>query len=134
MHQLQNGELRGILDIFSRTKQANAVKGIIGASAVSKCLTQFLPNPRTEKTDSSRTVNYGVEKSIGKVAQFFVVAPNVVRACLWVMTLGADGLPQVEEIVALNNDDLLTRTRQIPGHSTQRATGKQDLEQACYTR
>ena len=55
------------------------------------------------------------EKSIGKVAPFFGVAPNVVRAYAWIMSLGAAGLRQVAEIAVLNNNYLLALVRRDPG-------------------
>ncbi|MFJ6415534.1 aminomethyl-transferring glycine dehydrogenase subunit GcvPB [Paeniglutamicibacter sp. NPDC091659] len=104
-----------------------------GASAVSERLAPFLPNPRIEKTEAGFTVNYGGEKSIGKVAPFFGVAPNVVRAYAWIMALGASGLRQVAEIAVLNNNYLLALVRQIPGASAPYAEGKHRIEQVRYS-
>lgn len=104
-----------------------------GASAVSERLVPFLPSPRIEKTEAGFTVNYGEEKSIGKVAPFFGVAPNVVRAYAWIMALGASGLRQVSEIAVLNNNYLLALVRQIPGASAPYATGKHRIEQVRYS-
>jgi len=44
--------------------------------------------------------------SIGKVRPWYGVAPNLVRAYAWIMSLGADSLREVAETAVLNNNYL----------------------------
>ncbi len=58
---------------------------------------------------------------------------NVLRAYAWVMSLGEEGLRQVAETSALNNNYMLAKMRQIRGLSAPYATGKHRIEQVRYS-
>ena len=73
------------------------------------------------------------EQSIGAVAPFFGVIPNIVRAYAWMMALGADGLRAVAEIAVLNNNYLMKKVLEIPGASAPYATGRRRIEQVRYS-
>jgi hypothetical protein len=54
-------------------------------------------------------LDYERPDSIGKVRPWYGVAPNIVRAYAWIMSLGAEGLREVAEIAVLNNNYLMRR-------------------------
>ena len=64
---------------------------------------------------------------------FFGVAPNLIRAYAWIMSLGAAGLRAVAEIAALNNNYLMHQVLQIKGASAPYAAGKRRVEQVRYS-
>lgn len=105
----------------------------VGALGVTEELARFLPVPLIEYDGRRYFLNYALPQSIGKIAPFYGVAPVVLRAYAWVMSLGAEGLRQVSEIAVLNNNYLLKKMLQIRGVSAPYAKGKPRLEQVRYS-
>lgn len=104
-----------------------------GASAVSARLVPFLPGPTIDKVGDRFVINNNHPQSVGKIAPFYGVTPNVVRAYAWIMALGAEGLRQVAETAVLNNNYLLKKVLEIPGASAPYADGKRRIEQVRYS-
>jgi glycine dehydrogenase subunit 2 len=104
-----------------------------GVSGVSEELARFLPRPTVEFDGEGYYLDYDRPESIGKMAPFYGVAPNIVRAYAWAMTLGADGLREVAEVAVLNNNYLLKKMLEIPGVSAPYAQGKRRIEQVRYS-
>ena len=104
-----------------------------GACGVSSELAPFLPIPTVECQDGRYRLDYDRPQSIGKVRPFYGVAPNLVRAYAWIMSLGAEGLRRVAETAVLNNNYLLDRVLRIRGVSAPYAPGKRRIEQVRYS-
>lgn len=104
-----------------------------GASAVTAALAPFLPGPRVAREGERFVVQAAGPLSIGAVAPFFGVIPNIVRAYSWIMALGAEGLRAVAEIAVLNNNYLMAKVLEIPGASAPYATGRRRIEQVRYS-
>jgi len=105
----------------------------VGATGVRQELAQFLPAPLVEYDGHRYHLSYDLPHSIGKIGPFYGVAPAVVRAYAWVMSLGAEGLREVAEIAVLNNNYLLKKVLEIPGVSAPYARGKRRIEQVRYS-
>jgi len=105
----------------------------VGAIGVTRELAKFLPVPVIEFDGSKYHLNYDRPESIGKVRSFYGVAPVVLKAYAWVMSLGAEGLKEVAEIAVLNNNYLLKKMLEIPGVSAPYAKGKRRIEQVRYS-
>lgn len=105
----------------------------VGAIGVTKELAKFLPVPVIEFDGSKYHLNYDGPASIGKVRSFYGVAPVVLKAYAWVMSLGAEGLKEVAEVAVLNNNYLLKKMLEIPGVSAPYAKGKRRIEQVRYS-
>ncbi len=105
----------------------------VGAVGVTRELARFLPVPVIEFDGSKYRLDYDRPQSIGKCGPFYGVAPVVVRAYAWVMSLGAEGLREVAEIAVLNNNYLLKKVLEIPGVSAPYAKGKRRIEQVRYS-
>jgi glycine dehydrogenase subunit 2 len=101
----------------------------VGATGVKRELAGFLPVPLVEYDGRSYHLNYDLPQSIGKIGPFYGVAPVVVRAYAWVMSLGAEGLREVAEIAVLNNNYLLKKVLEIRGMTAPYARGKRRIEQ-----
>jgi glycine dehydrogenase subunit 2 len=104
-----------------------------GATGVTAELARFLPVPVVEFDGESYCLDYDRPDSIGKIRQFHGVAPAVLKAFAWVMSLGAEGLRQVAEVAVLNNNYLMHKVLQIPGVSAPYAEGKPRVEQVRYS-
>ncbi len=104
-----------------------------GAAGASEELARFLPVPVVEWDGSRYYLDYDRPDSIGKVRAFYGVAPVVLKAYAWVMSLGADGLREVAEVAVLNNNYLLTKMLEIPGVSAPYAEGRRRKEQVRYS-
>jgi len=105
----------------------------VGAVGVTRELARFLPVPVIEFDGKRYHLNYDRPESIGKIGPFYGVAPVVLRAYAWVMSLGAEGLREVAEIAVLNNNYLLKKMLEIPGVSAPYVKGKRRIEQVRYS-
>jgi glycine dehydrogenase subunit 2 len=105
----------------------------VGATGVREELAGFLPVPLVEFDGEKYSLNYDLPHSIGKVGPFYGVAPVVVKAYAWAMSLGAEGLREVAEVAVLNNNYLLKKMLEIPGVSAPYARGKRRIEQVRYS-
>ena len=104
--------------------------GVIG---VTEELAKFLPIPVIEFDGSKYYLDYNKSESIGKVGMFYGVAPVILKAYAWVMSLGAEGLREVAEVAVLNNNYLLKKMREIRGVTAPYAKGKHRIEQVRYS-
>jgi glycine dehydrogenase subunit 2 len=73
-----------------------------GPVGVKKHLLDYLPTPVVEKTSSGFRLNFGLEKSIGRVRAFHGSFSIIVRAYAYIMALGSQGLEDVSEQAILN--------------------------------
>lgn len=104
-----------------------------GACGVTAALAPFLPRPTVENDGSKYYLDFDRPRSIGKVRPFQGVAPNLVRAYAWIMSLGPEGLREVAEVAALNNNYLMSRILEIRGASAPYAKGRRRIEQVRYS-
>ena len=81
------------------------------AAGCTETLARFLPVPTVERNGDYYYLDYHRPDSIGKVRSFYGVAPAVLKAYAWVMSLGGDGLREVAEVAVLNNNYLLRECR-----------------------
>jgi len=105
----------------------------VGATGVREELAKFLPVPLVEFDGQKYRLDYELPESIGKIGPFYGVAPVVVKAYAWAMSLGAEGLREVAEIAVLNNNYLLKKVLEIPGATAPYAKGKRRIEQVRYS-
>jgi len=104
-----------------------------GACGVTEELAKFLPTPVVAFDGERYRLDYDRPHSIGRMVPFYGYAPVVVRAYAWAMSLGAEGLREVAEIAALNNNYLLNKVLEIGGASAPYAEGKRRIEQVRYS-
>ena len=104
-----------------------------GACGVAEKLEPFLPRPTVEKDGERYWLDHDRPQSIGKVRPWYGVAPNLVRAYAWIMSLGAEGLREVAEIAVLSNNYVLNELLKIRGLDAPYAEGKQRVEQVRYS-
>jgi glycine dehydrogenase subunit 2 len=105
----------------------------VGATGVTAELVPFLPVPLVEFDGTRYWLNHDLPQSIGKIGPWYGVAPVVVRAYAWVMSLGAAGLREVAEIAVLNSNYLLKKVLEIRGVSAPYARGRRRIEQVRYS-
>ena len=103
------------------------------AAGCTEALARFLPVPTVERNGDHYYLDYHRPDSIGKVRSFYGVAPAVLKAYAWVMSLGGDGLREVAEVAVLNNNYLLKRMQEIPGLRAPYAEGQHRIEQVRYS-
>jgi glycine dehydrogenase subunit 2 len=89
--------------------------------------------PTVKFEEGRYSLDYKRPDSIGKIGPFYGVAPNMLRAYAWIMSLGADGLREVAEVAVLNNNYLMKKVLEIRGASAPYATGKRRIEQVRYS-
>jgi glycine dehydrogenase subunit 2 len=104
-----------------------------GAVGATEQLAEFLPLPTVDHDGTRYYLNYDRPRSIGKIGPFYGVAPVVLKAYAWVMSLGAAGLREVSEVAVLNNNYLLHNMLKIRGVSAPYAEGKRRIEQVRYS-
>lgn len=110
-----------------------------GATGAIKRLEPFLPGPHINAIEGNdgkqrfafdRTFD---DRSIGKVRSWYGVAPVVLKAYAWIMSLGAEGLYETAKVAVLNNNYLFRKLMEIPCVDAPYILGKQRVEQARYT-
>jgi glycine dehydrogenase subunit 2 len=82
---------------------------------VKKHLAKFLPVPTVEFDGKQYHLNYDRPHSIGKVAGFYGVLPNIVRAYAWILSMGAKGLEETSEVAIINNNYLIKKLLEVRG-------------------
>lgn len=103
------------------------------AVAVSEALAPYLPRPTIERQGDRFVLDDDRPKSIGKVRPWHGNTPNLVRAYAWIAHLGAEGLREVAEIAALNNNYLMKKVLEIDGITAPYAKGRRRVEQVRYS-
>jgi len=115
------GDLGADLCHFNLHKSFSTPHGSCGPGGapigVKEELAKFLPVPTVEFDGTKYYLDYDKTHSIGKVAEFHGVVPNVVRAYAWIMTMGAQGLKETSEVAVMNNNYLLKKLLEIRGVS-----------------
>ncbi len=104
-----------------------------GAVGVTGALERFLPVPVVGFDGTRYRLDYDRPYSIGKVRAFYGVAPGVLRAYAWAMSLGAEGLLEVSRAAVLNNNYLMKKVLEIRGVEAPYARGRRRIEQARYS-
>ena len=103
------------------------------AIGVRKELARFLPVPLVAFDGKRYRLDYDRPDSIGKIRPWYGVAPVILRAYAWVMSLGAEGLREVARVAVLNNNYLLKKMLEIHGVRAPYAKGKRRIEQVRYS-
>lgn len=82
---------------------------------VKKALEMFLPIPQIKFDGTTYRLDYENPHSIGKVAGFYGVIPNVLRAYVWIMSMGVEGIREASEVAVMNNNYLMKKLLKIRG-------------------
>ncbi|BAG14201.1 aminomethyl-transferring glycine dehydrogenase subunit GcvPB [Candidatus Endomicrobiellum trichonymphae] len=80
-----------------------------GPVGVKEFLEPFLPVPKIESRKSKFVLNYKKPKSIGKLKAFLGNFPVILKAYVYIKSLGAEGLKNVSEWAVLNANYMLAR-------------------------
>jgi glycine dehydrogenase subunit 2 len=104
-----------------------------GALGVKEKFKKYLPVPWVEFDGTNYYMNYNCPDSIGHLRSFFGNIHIVIRAYMWIMQMGADGIKEAAICSVLNNQYLMKKISQIPGVSIWYAEGKRRLEQCRYS-
>lgn len=107
-----------------------------GATGVQKNLVQYLPAPLVDFDGQRYFLNgafCGNPYAVGKIREWYGVAPVVLRAYCWIRSMGPDGLYQVAKTAVLNNNYMFHKLMEVPGVSAYYQDGvNQRVEQARY--
>jgi len=86
-----------------------------GPVGVKERLEEFLPVPLVEFNGARYHLNYEVPHTIGKVRAFYGNFEVLVRAFVYILMMGADGLEKASEIAVLNANYLTHNLLKIRG-------------------
>ena len=89
-----------------------------GAFGCTEELAPFLPSPIVTKAGDEYHLEYDRPKSIGKVREFWGNVPLLMKAYLWVHSMGADGIVEANNLSLLGNNYLGALLEDVPGLST----------------
>ena len=84
-----------------------------GPIAVRGMLEPFLPVPRVVRRDGRFALDWDQPRSIGRVRSFFGNVGVLVRAYVYIRTLGGEGLADVSRHAVLNANYLLAKLRDV---------------------
>ena len=117
--RLRIGDIGADLCHFNLHKTFSAPHGSTGPGSapvgVKAHLGKFLPVPTVEFDGSKYHLDYDRPESIGKVAQFYGVVPNVLKAYMWILSMGEEGLRETSEIAVLNNNYMIKKLSEVKG-------------------
>lgn len=85
------------------------------AIGVKQELVKFLPVPIVQFNGKEYSLDYDRPHTIGKVAEFYGVIPNILRAYAWIMMMGAEGLREASEVAVINNNYLIKKLLEVRG-------------------
>jgi glycine dehydrogenase subunit 2 len=94
-----------------------------GPVGVRKSLIDYLPIPSVEFDGTEYYFDYNHPKSIGKIRAFYGSAAVVLRAYVYILLHGKEGLESVSEIAVLNSNYLAIKLSKIRGFSLPFANG-----------
>ncbi len=103
-----------------------------GAVGCRQFLEPFLPLPRVGFNGGKYTLDYDRSQSIGMVRSFIGNAAVVMKAYMWIRTLGADGLKAAAIAAVLNNNYMEKNLRATKGISIWYGKNRRRLEQVRY--
>jgi len=86
-----------------------------GPVGVTKSLVDYLPVPTVEYNGREYFLNYNLPKSIGKVRAYYGSVAVVLRAYVYILLHGKDGLQTISEIAVLNSNYLAAKLSKIKG-------------------
>jgi glycine dehydrogenase subunit 2 len=88
-----------------------------GAGPVGVCeeLAKFLPVPRIVVDGRRYRLNYDEPDSIGKIRGFYGNVAVLLRAYVYILSLGRDGLEEVAEVSTLNANYLMKKLKDVKG-------------------
>jgi glycine dehydrogenase subunit 2 len=78
-------------------------------------LIPYLPVPRVVKQNDSYGFNYDYPKSVGKIKGFYGNVSVLLKAYIYILMMGADGLQKASEIAVLNANYLKEKILEKPG-------------------
>jgi glycine dehydrogenase subunit 2 len=104
-----------------------------GALGVKEYLKKYLPVPRVEYDGKNYYLDYNCPSSIGKVRSYIGNIHIVVRAYMWIMQMGEEGIKEAAICSVLNNQYLMKKVSEIPGVKIWYAEGKRRIEQVRYS-
>ncbi len=119
--RLRIGDVGADLSHFNLHKTFSTPHGSCGPGSapigVTEELSRFLPVPIVEFDGNKYYLDFNRPHSIGKIAEFYGVIPNVLKAYAWIMSMGAEGLKETSEVAVINNNYLVKKLMEVRGVS-----------------
>jgi glycine dehydrogenase subunit 2 len=94
-----------------------------GPVGVTKQLVEYLPVPTVEFNGAKYYLDYDKPKSIGKVRAFHGSAAVILRAYIYILVHGKEGLETASEVAVLNSNYMAQKLKKIRGFSLPYAEG-----------
>lgn len=106
-----------------------------GAIGAREELRDYMPVPRVVKNaDGTFDLDWnGSEHTIGQVRSYFGNAQVVLRAYMWLRSLGPDGVREAAMCAVLNNQYMIKQIEKIKGVTMYYGEGKRRIEQCRYS-
>lgn len=104
-----------------------------GAVGCKEFLKPFMPVPQIGFDGDKYTLDYDCPQSIGVIRSYLGNTAVVMKAYMWIMQLGAEGLRAAAIGAVLNNNYMESLLRKIRGISIKYGENKRRLEQIRYS-
>lgn len=85
------------------------------AVGVKKHLKHLLPRPLITESNGAYGLDFSGDQSIGRIRAFYGNVQTVLKAYMWVLNLGSEGLRAVAETAVLNNNYLVKKLGALRG-------------------
>jgi glycine dehydrogenase subunit 2 len=86
-----------------------------GPVGVSRDLAKFLPVPRVIHEGEKYRLDYERPQSIGKIRSFYGNVAVLVRAYVYILSMGLEGLKEAAQVSVLNANYVMKRLKEIKG-------------------
>lgn len=96
-------------------------------------LSQYLPEPTVEKTDQGYILDYDRPKTIGKMHGFFGNVGVMLKAYIYILTMGPRGLREASELAVLNCNYIASKLKEVKGFTLPYAPEKPRMHECVFS-
>jgi glycine dehydrogenase subunit 2 len=104
-----------------------------GPVGVSRELEKYLPVPRIAYDGKRYTLDYNKPQSIGKIRGFYGNVAVLLKAYVYILSLGAEGLEEAAEVSVLNANYLLKKLSSVRGFELPFAKGRARKHECVFS-
>ena len=104
-----------------------------GPVGVKALLADFLPVPTVEESDGVYSLSWDRPKTVGKIHGYHGNVNVMLKAYIYMITLGGEGLKEASELSVLNSNYIAQKLKDVKGYSLPYGEGKWRMHEAVLS-
>jgi len=104
-----------------------------GPVGVKALLADFLPVPTVEESDGVYRLSWDRPKTVGKIHGYHGNVNVMLKAYIYMITLGGEGLKEASELSVLNSNYIAQKLKDVKGYSLPYGEGKWRMHEAVLS-